>query len=114
MSKFTKGPWIINEAQGHCMDKVYIGPGGYDEKKVSLVVCETHYDLNHIDEDKANARLIAGAPTAHALWRKHEWVESRDYDGAKIKVCPECQNEQHDGHADDCKLAAYFRDVEGK
>ena len=103
MSKHTPGPW--EHHMGNDCDRV---------KSKDRTLFAAVYSHKSESQQHANARLIAAAPTAYALLKKKEWTANRDYDGARVYICAECENEQHEDHTDDCALAKYFRAVEGK
>jgi hypothetical protein len=63
--------------------------------------------------DEVDSYLVAAAPEMYALLKEIQW--NRSPDGYDITdLCPVCQHLDENGHAEDCRLAAVLKAVEGE
>jgi hypothetical protein len=107
MAKFTESPWEIRK-QAHWSDSPII----IQPENSSEILAIVYQD---VEVAEPNARLMVQSPVAHGLLKRMEWAgwDSNGPGEVVTGVCPRCYKGEEQGHADDCTLDKYFRDVEG-
>lgn len=108
MSEHTPGPWTV---WPHLVGDGYhhVGPTGG-----SLVALLPHIEWGQpgrpIDEQEANACLIAAAPDLLAALMAVEWAGRA---GSNVAMCPLCRGLEDWTHESDCLIGKAIKKVEG-
>jgi hypothetical protein len=101
----TEGPWKWESLADGCEEEALVAIDG------TVIVCR---ERNEDGDDVLYVRpwekpLIAAAPEMYALLKEIGTCRN-----GPIKYCPACGRGLFEHHADDCRLAAVLRAVEGE
>lgn len=104
----TPGPWRVIPLGEYAEEYDIVGPRHVDDDD-----CEYISMAYGGGDAGSNARLIAQAPAMYELLKGVEWAIVDCYEDTVV-ACPSCRKMECFGHADDCRLAAVLKSVEGE